>query len=607
MSKMKNALNSLVMALGITLLPSTVFALAFINTSGFSILYPYSLLASHILILTIAAVVLMFFRISDKVKIILAIFMAPVVPLYLSIWVPAFRALIEGIYPDIDIFDAISRISKLIFFVYGVFAVTYISRNRLIKKSLIIMMVCSSAFLVAAAFVEKYIFPGLSKFLISHYGVPFEYAYSYLGNDISAHYGVISSSSVWGVCIYFPLTYLYSIAGIVNPNQFATIIGVLTPFVISPLFSRGRPFVVGALYYIVGGIYCFLVFWLVLNIGGSRGGAIALTWSIVALFIIIGDPKSAKFVLLMSFIVAVFLTIVGLGVNTKHGIGWLSGRPVAWRYAVKIFEDNILVGSGPGVYATLGPVVTKMSPWYSVHNEYLEFLAEYGLVGVIFVVFGIGFIVTFIKNRAIDNGDVFVKAGYTTLSFWLVHAALDYGASTPYVLFFVAVAVGLILSTGNRYSFNAQVVSARWSRGVLVINLIVLFVIGAGSVVYSKDFVLRKELAQVVSNNITSMKKYGYMDELEIESKLLDAEGFLRGHEGSLLLKEYYALGNFLLAFNGGVADEFLSHLITNRYHRDYPVPVSQPIFECEFMRIWQAMGGGHHDQVAVNDECGNK
>lgn len=74
--------------------------------------------------------------------------------------------------------------------------------------------------------------------------------------------------------------------------------------------------------------------------------------------------------------------------------------------AVSIFQDNILLGAGPGMYEKL---VAVHSPEYILHahNTYLEILAELGIIGLVtFLMIFIKFYWHMVRNSAILHGAV---------------------------------------------------------------------------------------------------------------------------------------------------------------------------------------------------------
>jgi O-antigen ligase len=107
-----------------------------------------------------------------------------------------------------------------------------------------------------------------------------------------------------------------------------------------------------------------------------------------------------------------------------------SGRDVIWQNTWKIVKDVPLYGAGPGtfdsVYFLYRP--TLSDGWVAqAHNDWLEFLATFGIVGCLFLISGLGLVLAspLVENR-LPVSRVFLWLVWLGLVNCLVFAAMDF-------------------------------------------------------------------------------------------------------------------------------------------------------------------------------------
>ena len=83
------------------------------------------------------------------------------------------------------------------------------------------------------------------------------------------------------------------------------------------------------------------------------------------------------------------LTIIGFDTWMDPGnTGDLHGRTGIWRSTLSLFGDHWLLGAGAGTFVdALSPYRTdlKFERWDHAHQDYLEWMSETGVVGVLLV------------------------------------------------------------------------------------------------------------------------------------------------------------------------------------------------------------------------------
>lgn len=137
---------------------------------------------------------------------------------------------------------------------------------------------------------------------------------------------------------------------------------------------------------------------------GRRGEFLVLliVWAAVG-FLVMGRRQRRSAILVAVVLILAVLPLVPRLLNSsllsryqytlrtyQEGADFLGGRLDLWREALRLFRENPLVGIGWGGY---GNYVTEAfreahGNVYNVHNIYLQFLAETGLIGTVLILSG---------------------------------------------------------------------------------------------------------------------------------------------------------------------------------------------------------------------------
>jgi O-antigen ligase len=183
--------------------------------------------------------------------------------------------------------------------------------------------------------------------------------------------------------------------------------------------EAGRPLYLTAAVLIMG---------MALTITGSRSGIAAFVFAmaVMATFVVARVPDARVRKLAASlFAVIVAGAIVWAGVGaTLERFSLVSqdagGRFAAWRDTLRIIGDFPLTGIGVGSYARAMLVYqtgNRASMYAHAHNEYLQVLAEGGLLVTLPVVALVGLIVLTIRRRVVLGED-------DTLTQWIRAGAI---------------------------------------------------------------------------------------------------------------------------------------------------------------------------------------
>lgn len=261
----------------------------------------------------------------------------------------------------------------------------------------------------------------------------------------------------------------------VNQHHFAALMQMLSGPTLGLLFGgpfkRDKKFLLGMAAVVMGSAAAFT---------GSRGGLISFVAmvSFVACAVFLGKSAgpeepygrrrrglvaaaagTAVFVVL-----AVVAVLVGAGEGLMRGVGLsegaqadiTNGRAHFWSIALQIFRDHPVIGAGLEAF---GVAFSRYDTWNGgfrveqAHNDYLQMLADAGVLGFVCVA---AFIFLLIRegvnilrrvtdkfNRSVAIGSLAGCAGI------LVHSFFDFPLRTPANAYFFLLLVALAVAAGN--------------------------------------------------------------------------------------------------------------------------------------------------------------
>jgi len=196
-----------------------------------------------------------------------------------------------------------------------------------------------------------------------------------------------------------------------------------------------------------------------LLLSGGRGGTLSLAFALIFLNIL--SPKKR---LPISVVI-----ILGLGLGLISSIliapdewsyGWQraiglttlnaasineisSGRIDLWSNTLHNIHDNILVGSGAGIFPTFGGTIETDHP----HNSILQILADWGIIGfVIITIIVASFIRLIIINRASHMTSALFLSALTVLLYLYLHSLVSGAMFMRIDLIIAAIAVAVIIA-----------------------------------------------------------------------------------------------------------------------------------------------------------------
>jgi len=212
-----------------------------------------------------------------------------------------------------------------------------------------------------------------------------------------------------------------------------------------------------------------------LFLSSSRGGLIAFLAEVTFLVLLTTGMKSRSSLLLKLVLVALLLVAVVGGAifvggetsltrvsETAATSDLTTGRSNIWRVTAGVIKQNLPLGAGFGAFGVAYTPHDSMSGLERVeqaHNDYLQVLADAGLIGLViglfflFCIFRLGRDATSIKNsyrRGIAFGAL---AGIFAI---LVHSIFDFVLHTTAISVMFLMLISLLVASRSSYSDDAE-------------------------------------------------------------------------------------------------------------------------------------------------------
>lgn len=266
----------------------------------------------------------------------------------------------------------------------------------------------------------------------------------------------------------------------VNENHFAGYLAMVIPLAIALLIIRPRPplppraktwkqrISVLDAWIAQNALLLFLIAIMAIGIflSLSRGGIISFLISLFLFFSLLGLKKYSrqkrKSILLISGLILALLIWLGIGPVIQELSTLLdlkkaaSARPQVWKDTILLCRDFPWFGVGLGNFQNLYPQYTTLTSstfWEHTHNDYLELLADTGIIGTVFWLGGIlAFLLAIIKKWKKRRDPWVVNltlGGIISVFALLLHCAVEFNFHIPANAFLFFVILGIIGVTVN--------------------------------------------------------------------------------------------------------------------------------------------------------------
>ena len=269
-------------------------------------------------------------------------------------------------------------------------------------------------------------------------------------------YGIVnyfkSPDLILGVNRYTDTYFGRLCSSYICPNHFAHLLQMIIPYCVCYLFLKKRSFFFKSL-----SAYSLIIFLVCLFLTESRAGWLGTITSFGVLILIFAFIKSKK-LFFLTLILVPFLTsslfflswktsetfqrrmmpvVEFIEGQVKNGIGSEAKdfRPLTWYDSLEMIKEKPTLGFGPKTYhycfqeyrkSFKDPMIITGHP----HNEYLELITDYGIIG--FILFGFAWIYSLFKlfknlSLKVDSNHKLMTIATIAMMFGtMVHSFFDF-------------------------------------------------------------------------------------------------------------------------------------------------------------------------------------
>lgn len=203
----------------------------------------------------------------------------------------------------------------------------------------------------------------------------------------------------------------------------------------------------------------------------SRGGWVSLGLSLSFMTLMLMFHKRFRnkkllALLFSSLALVLFFVLSGsdlfvraLSLTDDEVVLGMGGRMIIWKGTLAMIKENILIGTGPGTFASLFPQYQpagSTSRFYQVHNDYLHFLVELGglflpLLGwLLYSLFNAGRKKMRSSSRQVRGVTLGAMTGIVAI---LVHSFVDFNLHIPANALLFTVLAALVVA-GSQYKMQ---------------------------------------------------------------------------------------------------------------------------------------------------------
>lgn len=209
----------------------------------------------------------------------------------------------------------------------------------------------------------------------------------------------------------------------------------------------------------------------VLLMTSSRSAWIGLVVGLSVMFVTIAIRGGLKGFLIALLSLPILFGVAALGLWTssamirervRNAIEAENPRLFIWRDTLEMARDAYLFGHGPGTFIWLDPLYKNAFRWPNVyaryvHNEPLQLLVEYGLVGTVLLGLPLFLLAFSLFGYALkahrDAHGILAAAALGCLSASLAHSLFDFNfhfsANNHFLILILGLAVGRMIASGR--------------------------------------------------------------------------------------------------------------------------------------------------------------
>ncbi len=274
---------------------------------------------------------------------------------------------------------------------------------------------------------------------------------------------VLSPNKIYGI---YDVPYAVPFGSFVNRHNFAAYMEMTIAVPLGLMFVGGVPKDRRLLYITAIGLMG-----IALLLSGSRGGLVSLLAEVFFLIILTTKTKSSGQLFIKAGLAILLVATIIVGAvliggetsltrfaETAASDDFTANRTHIWNVTISIIKNNFPFGAGIGAYDVAYTAYDSSNGAFRVeqaHNDYLQILADAGIVGLIIAgFFGYWLFRTGLRN--IKTSDTFrrgVAVGALAGCFAvLVHSIFDFVLHTTAVTMLFITLISLVVVSGNRFS-----------------------------------------------------------------------------------------------------------------------------------------------------------
>lgn len=253
-------------------------------------------------------------------------------------------------------------------------------------------------------------------------------------------------------------------------NHFAGALGLTIPFLVAGWLwiTRGR--VADMVRFPIAAAVFLAAMWTTWRLAEARAGTLAIGLSATVFFAMVLESSVLRRACqgaALAYAAALFGFLILFYGQFQHADRWFpqvlrpavahlldDKRTVATHAAYRMFRASPLFGTGLGSYGDLHQyLIADGLPHYFTHNDYLQLLAETGLLGgLVAAVIAIGSVVLAWRCQRLATGSdrLVGAASWAAVSAIAVHSAFDWNLHVPANGFLACVVGGLALAGGGQ-------------------------------------------------------------------------------------------------------------------------------------------------------------
>lgn len=295
----------------------------------------------------------------------------------------------------------------------------------------------------------------------------------------------------------------------VNPNHFATYMGLVTCMGIGLLISRPKiPFYPSneswrhylSRFEAYMSKNILLIFLLTIMgasifLSLSRGGILCFLFTLVFIFVFQGirASKKKRILVIITGLIFIFLIWIGIDPVIKELSTLLKltrkspERTIAWKNSLDIIKDYMFMGVGWGNFRNIFPLyksATLRSFWDHAHNEYVEYLVETGIIGFVLFYGGLFSCLFIVVKRWFKRNEVFsvgiTLGGISAIFLLLMDNMITFNLHIPSIAFLFFLILAITIRSVYLYHHIPLVrITLKKKKAVIILaafSLIVIFI-----------------------------------------------------------------------------------------------------------------------------------